>query len=222
MKVLHILLCSSALLLSSVCAELATDAAIIELKPKPEDETVTTDFVFHNKGNKPVKVLKIDSACSCLSASLDKAVYQPGEKGVGKAEFKLSSFTGRHEKTVHVQTDDPQQSEWVITFMIEIPEIVKIEPKTLQWWIGDAAEAKTSKVTITGADPMKILNITSTREQVEFSWKEITPGKEYEITVKPRSTAEVMLGALKIETDSKIPKYQRQLSFFSVYRKPSS
>ncbi|MES2595075.1 MAG: DUF1573 domain-containing protein [Verrucomicrobiota bacterium] len=222
MKALPTFLCLSALMLSSACADLVTDAAIIELKPKPEDETATTDFVFHNKGSKPVKVLKIDSACSCLNASLDKAVYQPGEKGVGKAEFKLSSFTGRHEKSVHVQTDDPQQTEWVITFMIEIPEIVKIEPKTLQWWIGDPLEAKTSKVTITGEDPMKILNITSTREQVEFSWKEITPGKEYEVTVKPRSTTEVMLGALKIETDSKIPKYQRQLSFFSVYRKPST
>ena len=141
MKVLPTFFCLSALMLSSACAELATDAAIIELKPKPEDETVTTDFVFHNKGSKPVKVLKIDSACSCLSASLDKAVYQPGEKGVGKAEFKLSSFTGHQEKSVHVQTDDPQQTEWVITFMIEIPEIVKIEPKTLQWWIGDPTEA---------------------------------------------------------------------------------
>jgi hypothetical protein len=69
---------------------------------------------------------------------------------------------------------------------------------------------------------MKITRISSTREQVEFSFKEITPGKEYEVTVKPKSTAEVMLGALKIETDSKIPKYQRQLSFFSVYRKPAS
>jgi len=222
MKALPTFLCLSALMLSPVCAELATDASIIELKSKPEDETVTTDFVFHNKGTKPVRVLKIDSACSCLSASLDKAVYQPGEKGVGKAEFKLSSFTGRHEKSVHVQTDDPEQTEWVITFMIEIPEIVKIEPKTLQWWLGDPAEAKTTRVTMTGDEPMKIMNITSTREQVEFSWKEITPGKEYEVTVRPRSTAEVMLGALKIETDSKIPKYQRQLSFFSVYRKPST
>ena len=61
-----------------------------------------------------------------------------------------------------------------------------------------------------------------TRERAEFSFKEIIPGKEYEITVKPTDTKEVMLGALKIETDSKIPKYQRQLSFFSVYRRPAA
>lgn len=222
MKITPTLICLSALMIVSASADLVTEVPVIELKPKPEDEHVTTEFVFHNKGSKPVKVLKIDSACSCLSASLDKAVYQPGEKGVGKAEFKISSFTGRHEKTVHVQTDDPAQSEWVVSFVIEVPEIIKIEPKTLQWWLGDSAEAKVTRVIMQGSEPMKITRITSTREQVEFSFKEITPGKEYEVTVKPKSTAEVMLGALKIETDSKIPKYQRQLSFFSVYRKPTS
>ncbi len=222
MKPSHVFLCVSALMLASASADLVTETPVIELKPKPEDESITTEFVFHNKGKNPVKVLSIDSACSCLSASLDKAEYQPGEKGVGKAEFKISSFIGRHEKSVHVQTDDPSQSEWVVNFVIEVPEIIKIEPKTLQWWLGDPAEPKVTRVTMMGTEPITIKQITSTREQVEFSFKEITPGKEYEVTVKPKSTAEVMLGALKIETDSKIAKYQRQLSFFSVYRKPAS
>jgi len=211
-----------ALLPAFACAELALEVQVIELKPKPEDVSVSTEFIFHNKGTKPVKVLSIESACSCLSAELDKAVYAPGEKGTGKAEFKVSSFIGRHEKSVHVQTDDPAQPEWVIPFVLEVPEVIKIEPKTLQWWVGDAAEAKTLRVTMKGDAPMKITQITSTREKVEFSFKEITPGREYEVTVKPKATDEVMLGALKIETDSKIAKYQRQLAFFSVYRKPVS
>ncbi|MCW0221023.1 MAG: DUF1573 domain-containing protein [Prosthecobacter sp.] len=203
-------------------ADLVMEVPVIELQAKPEDESVSTTFVFYNKGTKPVKVLSIDSACSCLSASLDKAVYEPGEKGTGKAEFKVSSFVGRHEKTVHVQTDDPAQSEWVVSFVLDVPEVIKIEPKTLQWWLGDEATAKTTKVTMTGDKPMVIKGITATRENVEFSWKEITPGREYEVTVKPKTTGEVMLGALRIETDSSIPKYQRQLAFFSVYRKPST
>ncbi|SKB06877.1 Protein of unknown function [Prosthecobacter debontii] len=202
--------------------ELATEVPVIELKPKPEDTSVSTTFVFHNKGSKPVKILGIESACSCLSATLDKAVYAPGEKGTGKAEFQVSSFVGRHEKSVHVQTDDPEQPEWVVSFALEVPEVIKIEPKTLQWWLGDEAVAKTTKVTMTGDQPMVIKGITSTRQNVEFSWKEISPGREYEVTVKPTNTTEVMLGALKIETDSQIPKYQRQMAFFSVYRKPST
>jgi hypothetical protein len=206
---------------SGAMAELALEVPVIEIKPRPEDEVVNSTFVFYNKGSRAVTVTKMDSACSCLSASLDKAVYQPGEKGVGKAEFKVSSFVGRHEKTVHVMTDDPAQPEWVIPFVLEVPAVVDIEPKTLQWWVGDPAEAKTTLVKMTGEQPMKIVNLTATRENVEFSYKELEPGRVYEVTVRPTTTAEVMLGALKIETDSKIPKYQRQLAFFSVYRKPS-
>ena len=47
------------------------------------------------------------------------------------------------------------------------------------------------------------------------------PGQEYLVTVKPKTTKDVTLGALKIETDSTIPKYQRQLAFFSIYNKPA-
>lgn len=222
MKRHSLLTCLCLFLATSLQADLVLEVPTIELKPKPEDETIQTDFIFHNKGSKPVKVLSIDSACSCLSAALDKAIYQPGEKGVGKADFKISSFIGRHEKSIHVQTDDPAQPEWVIPFIIEVPEVIKIEPKTLQWWVGEDGSAQVTHVTMMGTEPMHIVNLTSTRERVEFSYKEIIPGKEYEITVKPTDTSEVMLGALKIETDSKIPKYQRQLSFFSVYRRPAA
>ncbi|WP_166647077.1 DUF1573 domain-containing protein [Prosthecobacter fusiformis] len=222
MKTLSILVLLTCFLPLASQAELALEVPLIELKPKPQDESVTTTFVFHNKGTKPVRVLSIDSACSCLSAALDKAIYQPGEKGTGTAEFQVSSFVGRHEKSVHIQTDDPDQAEWIVPFMLEVPEVIRIEPKTLQWWIGDEAQSKTAKVIMTGEVPMAIKGITSTRENVEYSWKEITPGREYEVTVKPKNTTDVMLGALRIETDSTIPKYQRQMAFFSVYRKPAS
>ena len=203
-------------------AEMALEAPVIEVKPKPEDETVSTTFVFYNKGTTPVRVLSLDSSCSCLSADLDKAIYQPGEKGTGRAEFRVSSFVGRHEKSLHVKTDDPNQADWVIPFVLDVPAVVDIQPKTLQWWVGDPANAKTLRVTMTGEQPIKIESLSATREKVEFSFKEITPGREYEVTVRPTTTEEVMLGALNIQTDSKIPKYKRQLAFFSVYRKPAN
>jgi hypothetical protein len=202
-------------------AEMATELPAIEVKPQPADEVVKVSFKFRNKGTKPVKILDLESSCSCLSSEMDKAVYQPGEEGTGTAEFKVSTFVGRHEKILTAHTDDPQQPEWVITFILDIPAVVDIEPKTLQWWIGDELVEKTTTVKMNADTPMKITNITATRDNVEFSWKEIKPGQEYLVTVKPKTTKDVTLGALKIETDSKIPKYQRQLAFFSIYNKPA-
>jgi hypothetical protein len=203
-------------------AGLQLDGKIVEVKAKPEDEKVSTLFTFTNKGTRTVNILGIESACSCLSSTVDANSYAAGAKGVGTAEFKVGSFVGRHEKSVTVTTDDPDQPEFHVTFVLDVPEVIQIEPRTLQWWLDDEPVEKVATIKMLGQEPMKITNITSTRDTVDFSWKETVPGKEYEIRVKPKSTHEVALGALKIETDSKIPKYQRQLAFFSVYRKPSA
>ena len=207
-------------LAASVHAELSLDVPAIELKPKPEDEEVETTFKFRNKGDKMVKILGLESACSCLSATLDKAEYKPGEVGTGTATFKVASLVGRHEKYVTVNTDDAKQPDWQVNFILEVPEVVDIKPKTLQWWIGDEPTAKACMVQFVGAEPMKILKITPTRENVKFDWKEIKEGREYLITVTPKNTQEVTMGALKIETNSPIAKYRYQLAFFTITRKP--
>ena len=194
----------------------------VDVKPKPEDETITVEFKFKNTGAKPVTVLSLESGCSCLSASLDKATYAPGELGTGKAEFKVGSFVGMHEKILNVTTDLPSQQPWAVPFHLDVPEVVSIEPKNVQWWVGEAPSPKTITVKVTGADPMNITQITSTRETVQFAWKPVTPGREYQVTVTPKSTTDVVIGALKIETDSKVPKYARQLAFFSIVRQPES
>ncbi len=202
--------------------ELKLNVERVEVKPKPEDEVVNVEFGFKNLGTKPVTIQSLESGCHCLSSSLDKRTYAAGEAGKGKAEFKIGSFTGQHEKIITVTTDDPAQPEWIIPFLVDIPEVVSIEPKNVQWWLNEDPSPKPITVKMTGTDPMKITNITSTREAVGFTWKEITPGREYTVTVTPKSTAEVIIGALKLETDSKIPKYARQLAFFSIVRQPES
>lgn len=222
MRVFYLFTLFFCALVGSASAELVLDGKIVEVKPKPEDETISALFTFSNKGTKTVKITGIESKCSCLSATVDAASYAAGAKGVGTAEFKVGSFVGRHEKFIVISTDDPDQTEWVVTFVLDVPEVIQIEPRTLQWWLNDSPDQKETTVKMVGKDPMKITNVSVTKDTVEFSWKEIVPGREYRVTVKPKSTKEVSLGALKIETDSKIPKYQRQLAFFSVYRKPDT
>ena len=97
-------------------------------------------FTFRNQGDKAVTILGLESGCSCLSSSLDARTYAPGASGTGKAEFKVSSFVGRHEKSVTVTTDDPNQPRWEIPFVLDVPAVVSIEPKTLQWWLGGEAD----------------------------------------------------------------------------------
>jgi hypothetical protein len=190
----------------------------VELRPKPEDEVVETTFAFTNKGARAVRITGLESSCSCLEATLDKAVYQPGEKGKGQAKFKTSSFVGRHEKTLHIYTDNPAEPDKIVNFIIDIPAVVNVEPNLIEWVIGEKPEPREFVVTITGADPVKITEVSSTRQSVAAAVREIKPGREYRVTVTPTTTAEVLIGAVIMGTDSKIPKYQRQMAFFNVVR----
>jgi hypothetical protein len=203
-------------------AAMRLDGDHVDVKPKPEDEIASVVFNFKNDGDKPVRILHLESACSCLSATLDKPVYEPGEKGTGTAQFKVSSFTGEQEKIITVTTDDPKQTEWIVPFIVTVPAVVEIEPKNVQWWLNEEPKPKDMIVKMVGESEMKLTNITSTRENMGFTFKEVKPGREYRVTLTPKTTNEIMIGALKLETDSKIPKYQRQLAFFSIVRQPES
>jgi hypothetical protein len=205
-------------LATQASAGLVFDQDPLELRPKPEDEQIETSFTFTNKGKNPIRVTGLDSTCSCLEASLDKAVYAPGEKGTGKATFKVSSFVGRHEKTLHIYTDDPAEPDKVLTVVLEVPEVVSIEPKLLEWVFGEEPRAKELTLKVVQAEPMKLKSVSATRENVTIETKEITPGREYRITVKPSATDVITVGMLKIEMDSKIPKFARQMAFFNIVR----
>jgi hypothetical protein len=214
---------------STTVAEPSTDAAAargaltfdhdpVEVKPRPEDEEITVSFAFTNNSSRPVTVKGLESTCSCLEASLDQRTYAPGARGSGKAVFKVSSFVGRHEKTLYLYTDDPGQSEQVLTFALDVPVVVSIEPNLLEWTVGEPATPKEMVIKMVGADPMRITKVTPTRENVRYELKEVTPGREYRFIVTPTTTADVTIGAFKIETDSKIPKYSRQMAYFSIVR----
>jgi Protein of unknown function (DUF1573) len=205
-------------LAATLQAGLTFDQNPLQINPKPEDEEIESTFTFTNTGSKPIQVTGLESSCSCLEASLDKAVYQPGEKGKGKAKFKVSSFTGKNEKFLHIYTDDPDAKDIVMTAVIDVPVVVQVEPKLVEWITGDKPEPKQYTVKMLGPDEIHIKQVSSTREVVKADFAEIKPGREYQITVTPSSTTDIIVGAVRIETDSKIPKYQRQLGFFNILR----
>jgi hypothetical protein len=197
---------------------LTFDTNPIDLKPKPEEDEISTTFSFTNTSSRTVTVTHLESTCSCLEAELDKRNYAPGEKGIGKALFKVSSFVGQHEKTVHLFTDDPESPEQVLTFLLDVPVVVSIEPNLLEWTQHEQPSTKQITIKMVGADPMRITKIEPTQENVRFELKEVSPGREFHLLVTPHNTENITYGGFKLETDSKIPKYARQMAFFSIVR----
>src|SRR6478752_805013 len=108
-----------------------------EVNAPVEASTVTADFNFTNKGNKPVTITKADPPCPCLKVQISggKLKYAPGESGVIRISFDLGTFSGTVDKVLPIFLDnDPEDKPSVaLTIRVHIPVLVGVEPKTVKW-----------------------------------------------------------------------------------------
>ena len=185
---------------------------------KISDAEIGTKFAFKVTGDKPVRITDIRTFCSCVRAqTLDgKMVFQPGESGVIDTAFEVGSFEGELKKEVVVTTDDAAHPETRLVLEVKIPGMFELTPAQLVWQVGEAPAPKTVRIRVLGDDPVRVTGAVSSRETMTTGIREVAAGKEYEITVTPAATDTKVLGLVRVETDSKYPRYQKRLVFFNI------
>lgn len=223
MKTVHSILTLCCLILGAIPAGAGLTFEKTEIKHTAthEETEVAADFKFKVTGTKPVKITDIATYCSCLKAKTKdgRMEFKPGDEGVIETAFLLGTFEGEVAKQVQVTTDDPAHPEITLTAKVTIPPIYKVEPESLAWTVGDEPKAKTMKLTVLGDKDIAVTDVVSSRENMAAEVKEITKGRVYEITLTPRTTAEPILGVLRVETDAPYPRYQKRLLFFNVTKR---
>lgn len=189
-------------------------------KAKHSDTEVAADFTFKVTGGKTVKLTDIATYCSCLKAKAKdgRTEFKDGEEGVIETAFLLGTFEGEVSKQVAVQTDDPAQPEILLTVKVTIPPVFKVEPESLKWELGEEARAKTMKLTVLDEKDIAVTGLVSSRDNMLAEVKEIKKGREYAITLTPKTTSEPMIGVLRVETDAPYDRFKKRLLFFNVTR----
>lgn len=196
--------------------KLSFDSTVFEHRAKPDEEVLHASFVMTNNSKQPVKITELDTSCTCLDVRSDKKVLEPGEKTKIEADFSLSKLAGTSEKFVYVKTDHPDYKELRLSVRVSIAPLFEIEPKILSWAVGEEAREKSIKFKVLGKQEINIVSVTSSKGSVSVDKKVIKEGREYELILKPKSTASTTLGMIRIVTDSKIAKHRTQLVYFTV------
>ncbi len=112
---------------------LAFEQYLVNLGSPPPRSEYAARFAFRNIGTKPLKVLKLEPSCGCLSPRLEKMEFSPGELG----EFYLrvraaNERPGLHEYTCKLIYDDGQTRESEVRFKITLPtERIEVRPRAL-------------------------------------------------------------------------------------------
>lgn len=202
---------------------LAFERVLEEVKAPADATTVTADFKFTNKGDKPVTISKSDPGCSCLSVQISggKLKYAPGESGTVRATFDVGNFSGTVDKAIGLWLDNApgDKPTMHLTVRIEIPVLVTMEPKTATWDVGGKAEPKTISIRMAEGQTIKVLNVKCSSPLFQQELKTIEEGKKYDLIVTPKSADGPGMGVIRIETDCPISKHRLQQAF-AVVRKP--
>ena len=193
------------------------EATEIEHAPEPADEQVTVVYRYRNTAAHPVRFTGGETNCDCLKAEPDKLVLQPGETGELKALFALGSMVGRQRQRVTLLTEESGRAHRYDLFVImDIPILVRIEPEVMRWTVGSEPEPQVFDLRMTGEEPLNVTAVDSTRPGFEWELETVEQGRRYRLKVSPDSTARPTMGAMRIETDSPVPKYQRALAYFTI------
>jgi len=194
------------------------DSTVFEYHAKPEEEILHVSFVMRNNGEGPVKIAELDTSCSCLDVRSDKKVLAPGDEALIEAEFSLSKLAGTAEKYIYVKANLPEFQEFRLSVRVTVDPLFEIEPKMLDWVVGEKVEEKRIRFRVLRDQPVNIVSVTSSRESVSVRSEVIEPGKVFDVILKPESTDDTLLGMVRIVTDCEIEKHRTQLAYFSVKR----
>ena len=209
-------------------AGLEFEQMITEVTAPADATTVTADFKFTNKGDKPVTISKSDPGCSCLKVQVSegKLKYAPGESGLIRTTFEMGNFSGTVDKMVALWLDDaPETSPTMkLTVRVHIPVIVAVESqpgkKTLQWEIGGKTDPQVIHIVMAEGYTIHVTGITASSQAFSHELKTIEKGKKYDLVVIPLEVNTPGMSVIRIETDCPIPKHRVQQAF-AVLRKPS-
>lgn len=99
---------------------------------------VSHNYVIVNNGGDTLKILKVNPSCGCTAAKPDKDVLMSGEATNIKVEFNSAGRTGKQDKYVFVQTNEPGNPQLKLKFTgnvikteVEIKADISSLPKML-------------------------------------------------------------------------------------------
>ena len=221
-------------------AELDFKKEHLKLTPKPDAARATATYEFTYTGEHPITIQEVDADCGCISAQADKDVYVKGDEGRIDFVFGFARKEGKQtnrisvvytEKIAEEEKAPPQErlgpsgedpnttvapKTKVLSVEIDIPVVVNVEPKMTTWMAGSKPAPREIKVTMKHLAPVRIKEVTSSRNDFKVETREVKPGESYIITLTPGSTEKKQLGMLTIVTDCSVPRHQKKLAFFQV------
>lgn len=207
--------------ISAAAPALVFEKDRVTVKAAPDQDQVTAEFKFTNTGNGEARVLSVLSGCQCLEAIAPPDGIPAGTKDSIRGIFKVGAFQGVVEKQMVARVrDDGGERDVVLTVAVEVPEVIKIEPNTLTWTVGQEPVEQSFTLRVIWPEAIHLRTVECSREEFTLSIETVEEGKVYKINAKPKDTKNPILGLVQFRTDCRFPKFRDPMAFVNIKQAP--
>lgn len=165
------------------------------LKLDPTLEEATETFSVVNVGDKPVTVLSIKGTCGCTNADMDKKLLKPGDTATLTATMSTGVRIENKTVQVAVETDDPANSDVILSIVRDVSEAARVEPGSVTWEFDPEMSTKVVEVELKMPNT-RIASVANVPAGFKAELKTLEEGKRYQVEITPEGTLKPPLGGV--------------------------
>lgn len=179
------------------------DSTRTRLEVLPGQDSVATDFRFHNTGAYPVRITDIETSCPCTAATASRTLISPGETGVIHAVFEAGKLSGLVTKIVKVTTDQVGTAPTELLLDVNIQQYVSVEPRLINWRMGGDTSERTISCSARSAHRISLTAVTCSMPDIVIKVSTLEPGRRYfvRLIAGTRSSHDTAVIQLKVDVD---------------------
>jgi Protein of unknown function (DUF1573)/HYDIN/CFA65/VesB-like, Ig-like domain len=210
---------------ASAAAVIAVDQPTYDFGSISQGKKVEHIFIIRNIGDELI-FMNVRPSCGCTAVAISASFIAPGSQGEIKASFDSAEYSGPFEKTVTVDSNDPN-SPFILNLKGTIIEELQIVPKHIDLGQvrGDVMQKSHITVTNKGNKPLKLTAIDCTPPQIiaVAEKKLLQPGESgaINVSVVPVKGDRLISGIISIMTDNPANPEVRVSIYGSLSRQPT-
>jgi len=169
----------------------------LSIQAAPLQHTAAARFEFTNTGGKTVTITSVDTSCDCLEAKASAKTFAPGAHGTIDAHFNLSGAYGTLRRMIIVSTDDGQ-SPAALNIELEVPEVAKLTPRSVDWKIGGPGGEQTVEIEAVAGVELTIHDVQPTSDAFHHRLEVVQPGRRFSLHLAPKDPAQPANAAFRL------------------------
>ncbi|MGE5341657.1 MAG: DUF1573 domain-containing protein [Candidatus Omnitrophota bacterium] len=172
--------------------EMKFEKTIVDFGEAVSDQVMTIEFKFENTGDETLTIGNISTSCGCTLATLEKKVYNPGEKGTLQVKFDPKTINGPVTRAITVNSNDSANPSLHLEIkgIVRLTQFAELEfdpgADEINFGVVKIGQPQTGKIKFknTGDIPLEFNDITTYPEiYAVFPKKTIAPKEEVEVKI---------------------------------------